>query len=341
MKLAIKEIEEKQFRTIDICKLIMAFAVIAIHTNPVVNVTNQMVVDIVVILEDFAVPFFFVASGFFLAYGMEDGKKADDGRYKRYFIKILRMYCIWTIISLPLTIYGYSLSGESVIHCLLSYVKYFLFVGKLYNSYHLWYLLALLYAVAMIWFLKDKKVSIYIITIVALLFFVMNEGLLWLGESANGVMTQVAKIYQYIFNKGGVFTGVIYVCMGMLMAQKKQVISKWICIGGLIIINIIQMSTNIHVSNCLNIVESAFFFMLVLQIRLPEWKYYKMCRKASTIVYLSHLWFFSIYTIVIIQEPNKLGIDSFLVTAIMSILNAVMLIRLSEKNSWKWIKKII
>lgn len=55
-------------------------------------------------------------------------------------------------------------------------------------------------------------------------------------------------------------------------------------------------------------------------------------RKASSIIYLSHLIFLSIYTILIIGEPNKLGPDSFVVTAILSSINAILLIKISEKN---------
>ena len=43
---------DREFAMIDICKFIMAFVVIAIHTNPVVNCTDHLVVRSVVIIEE-------------------------------------------------------------------------------------------------------------------------------------------------------------------------------------------------------------------------------------------------------------------------------------------------
>lgn len=43
---------DREFGIVDICKFIMAFAVIAIHTNPVVNCTNLFVARCVFIIED-------------------------------------------------------------------------------------------------------------------------------------------------------------------------------------------------------------------------------------------------------------------------------------------------
>lgn len=332
----------RKFQVIDVCKLIMAFAVIAIHTNPVVNVSNTVMVQLVMTMEDFAVPFFFVASGFFLSYGVERFDDHAKKRFRGYFFKLVRMYGAWTLLSLPLTIYGYYISGDGLFHCILSYIKYFFFVGKLYNSYHLWYLLALIYAVLAISFLLEKNISFKKITLLALLLFAFREVMLWLGEQPETATFVLVKIYQFIFNKGGVFTGMIYVCIGMTIAKRKQYFNKLICLSGLLIINIVQVvSANTYLDDFLNIVEAMLFFMLLLHINLPDGKIYVKCRQVSTIIYLLHLLVFSFYTIVFIKEPNKLGLDSFVFTAIVSSVLAVILCKLSKRDGFGWIGKVI
>lgn len=125
---------------IDVFKFIMSFVVIAFHTNIMFNSQNELLTRFFITIADLSVPFFYMSSGFFI----------KENKLDSYLTKILKMYCAWTLLSLPLTIYGYVLSGNGIVSCILSYVKYFLFVGKLYNSYHLYYLLALIYAVIII-----------------------------------------------------------------------------------------------------------------------------------------------------------------------------------------------
>ena len=328
--------KNEEFNAIDMCKFIMAFVVIAIHTNPVVNIKNQVIIQIVMIIQNFAVPFFFVASGFFLYYRQDISVKETKEHFKRYLKKIIRLYCVWTIISLPLTVYGYYISGDGILHCIFSYIKYFFFVGKLYNSYHLWYLLALIYAIVIIWVLLERNLSLETIFVIAFGFFTFSKIMLFLMDKENmlgGVLKSFSELYQFIFNKGNIFTGMIYVCIGMRIANRKKYINRVVCLCGLIVINILQIGiNNIIVNDLLTIPEAALFFMFLLGIKLPEGKKYIKMRKASSIIYLSHLIFLSIYTILIIGEPNKLGPDSFVVTAILISINAILLIKISEKN---------
>lgn len=336
---------DRKFGAIDVCKLVMAFVVIAIHTNPIVEISNPFIVRLVIIIEEFAVPFFFVTSGFFLYMGMKSVEAHEEKRIKEYLFRLIRMYCVWTLISLPLTIYGYYISGDGLIHCLLSYIKYFLFVGKLYNSYHLWYLLALIYAVVVIWILIKKNVSLYKMAILGLILFLFNEMILWFGtvENIPRLLYSFSNMYQFIFNKGGIFTGMVYVCIGMLIAERKIYLKYEYCLVGLIGINAIQIVSGeaAYWNIILELIENVLFFMLILNIKLSERNYYVKCRKASTVIYLSHLMFFSIYTILVIDNPNKLGLDSFCVTAILSSMCSWVLIKVSDKDKFRWIKKFI
>lgn len=57
--------ERLQYNNIDLIKFIMAFAVVAIHTNPLVDCKNDIVQIVYNNIVNMAVPFFFLTTGFF------------------------------------------------------------------------------------------------------------------------------------------------------------------------------------------------------------------------------------------------------------------------------------
>lgn len=321
--------QDENFNSIDLFKLLMAVAVVAIHTNPIVNWTNQAAIKAVVIVEEWAVPFFFTASGFFLFRTMKEPYAAEIERVDRYIVRILKLYCVWTLMSLPLTLYGYITSGNGIISCVLSYVKYFLFVGKLYNSYHLWYLLSLIYALVALRIMIKKHFGVHLICGISVLVYVFSEWMLFLmghldllGEiGRKGVL-----LYQYVFNNGGVFTGFIYVSAGMLIANRRLHIKKWVGIMAIAVLNGLKLFLEFRgygsFVHLVMPVEMTLLFMTLLDVKLRDSWIWVKCRKASTVIYLSHLIFFSIYTFLIIRNPNKLGFDSFIVTLVLSGLSA-------------------
>lgn len=89
-----------------------------------------------------------------------------------------------------------------------------------------------------------------------------------------------------------------------------------------------------------NMLSSAMFFIMVVHIRLQPRSYYIVLRKLSKYMYLSHLLCFSFYTFIIIGEPNKLGVCSFCMTIVLSVMISAVIIylkglwnkKLEEKN---------
>lgn len=95
----------------------MAMVVVAFHTNPFVDCKSVLVNEIVMLIADLSVPFFFVASGYFLVLRWGDTSHQRERYIYKTFISAFRLYAMWTLLSLPLTIYGYVISGESIVHC--------------------------------------------------------------------------------------------------------------------------------------------------------------------------------------------------------------------------------
>jgi serine/alanine racemase len=308
----------------------MAIVVIGFHTNPFVNCTSKFVNELFMILADISVPFFFIISGFLMVIKWGNTVEEKKVRVNNMIISTVKLYTVWTLISLPLSIYGYIQSGNGFISCLLSYVKYFIFVGKLYNSYHLWYLLAFIFALAVIRLMLNKNKSVYQMTIVSFMVYIMFLVFLYMeqGDVANPILKYVVKVYEFIFNKGGIFSGMLYVCIGMCIGESKKYFESWLSL----IVLMMGILIRYYVINEIGVVISASaFFMLVLSIKLPDNGCYRVLRDLSKYIYLTHLICFSIYT-ALIGDMNKLGIDSFIVTLALSLIWSMGIVAINKRR---------
>ena len=139
---------------LDITKLLMAFLVVEIHTRPLeaFAVPEKIIEGIDVI----AVPFFFIASAFLCFRGLGETEFADAAtcasvRVRKTAFKLLELYLIWTVLYLPITIFGNMLYGKDVLHGLVAFAHRTLLVGENFCSWPLWYLLAGAVAFALVY----------------------------------------------------------------------------------------------------------------------------------------------------------------------------------------------
>lgn len=315
--------------SIDLFKFLMAIVVIAFHTNPFDKCTSVLVNETAIIVADMAVPFFFLASGYFIADKWGDTAAERRAYIQKMIISTFKLYCVWTLFHLPLTIYGYIQSGNSVMECVLSYVKYFLFVGKLYNSYHLWYLLSMLYALAGMWILICRGKGTRHILAAGVFFYVVY--LLFRGlqghNDINGVLNAVGKAYYFVFNTGVIFTGLLYMGIGIYIREHRRLDSRAAAVG--IAIGVIIRYTLSPDAG--NILSSVMLFALILNLQLPDHPCYFVLRMLSRYIYLVHLLCFSVYTFIIIRRPDKLGVDSFFATLILALAVSVVIIYLKGR----------
>ena len=104
------EIAKEKYNAIDITKFIMAIIVIFIHTwSRFGGILMQT--KLIPIVTNTAVPFFFITSGFLLENKIKKQKENKEKVVKKYILNALRIYIIWTIIYLPITIFGCILNG--------------------------------------------------------------------------------------------------------------------------------------------------------------------------------------------------------------------------------------
>lgn len=133
------------YSDLDVAKLLMAFLVVEIHVKPLMEfpLAERIIEGIDVV----AVPFFFMASAFLCFRGLEEMsfvEKTLPGavRVRKTIDRLLRLYLIWTVLYLPVTVFGSVIHGDSLAYALAVFVRGTLFVGENYYSWPLWYLLA-------------------------------------------------------------------------------------------------------------------------------------------------------------------------------------------------------
>ena len=82
-----------------------------------------------------AVPFFFTTSGFFFFRKYGDDSEENTKNLRKYLMRLLKIYLIWTVIYLPYTIWDQYQAGFSILG-VFSYIRDFFLNG---SYYHLWF----------------------------------------------------------------------------------------------------------------------------------------------------------------------------------------------------------
>lgn len=327
-----------RYYSIDLFKLIFAFVVVSIHTNPLVNINGHWYNTVYNVVVGMAVPFFFIASGFFI------GKKAeciehvfwfDPAAMRKYFLKILKMYVIWMVVYTPIVIVHYAQSGFSVWKSVSAYLIGFLFVGEHYNNWVLWYLLSAIYTVAVIRLFMKKGLKERDLVILVILASVLMEIFSYIGNyprELTGIAGMIKKAVSHAFTSGRIFTGFVYIPIGIILSKWKVPIPISFALlvigisGGLLIDQSI-------VSRYFLLISSIGLFDMVKSIKLPDSEAYSVIRRMSTVIFLIHLLIWTAYYM-LAYGTKTYGVDSFVVVSLVSALIALT-VSLYEKKSNK------
>lgn len=357
--LSSEEGRKKQFYSIDLMKFICAVLVVAIHVPPFQSINSVLDYGMEYYLTRLAVPYFFIASGYFL-FRKTRQESFDKSIPFRYAFRIFKLYLIWEAIYFVPIVYSTILqNGRGITFGILESIRDFLFVGYV----HLWYLLATVVAVLIITFLLMRKVSVG--KILTLGMFLYLVGLL--GQSYFGLIRpleddpaiwQGLKLVQAIIGttRDGLFEGVLFIGIGLLFAWKPVRMKFSQAVGGFVVSMLLFLGEvffvkyfNLYLERdmTLFLVPAVFFlFYIVAHIELKSRSVYRELRTLGMLVYFIHNWFDIIfdrglkfiYARFGQDEPNSLL--KFVLVLGTSLLAAWVIQKLSEKEKWGWIKKI-
>ena len=318
----------RYYHLLDVVMFFMAVVVVAIHTQPLIDCSNLVLRQVFDLISHCAVPFFFLRSGFFLQQKIV-GKERDCAlnAIKKYTKRIIKLYVFWTIAYLPLAIYGFYINDTPVLKSCFYYVLGFLFVGEQFNSWILWYLLSMIYALCLIFLLKKMNAGKLMFIFVACFFYGISVGVdlivanqVLACQTTNLFFNMLEHVINTFGNNGRLFTGVFFMVVGMLIAKLKipHVVSVtllfisvfWNRYGGPYFLNCILFSTAL--------------FLICKEVNGS--KKIRLClylRRISISTYFIHLWVWTIFYL-IVYGVKKFGAIPFLATISITILLSVL-----------------
>lgn len=336
-----------KYNGIDIIKFIMSICVVAIHTEPIINCNNSIIQALYQSIVRMAVPFFFIASGFFIGKKMNYPyhNKSDLNVIWKYTKRMINLYLLWSLIYLPLAIIFYVDIKYTVLQSVISYIKYFFLIGEHYNSWMLWYLLSTIYSLIFIYFLLKKKISPYVTVIVCGLITIIGM-LITDMTTYSGDLPQFINLFIKLIIKtisdGRIFTGFFYIALGLLFAHKElsnKVGTLLFVLGfiGTFAGSFVPVNTIFNLS--LMVCVSGLFCLTV------KWKggNTKVCSKLrtmSTVIYFVHMYIWTFYYTIVYNGKTR-GFDSFVVTTIISILLGCIYLKLIQIKKDKKKKLIL
>lgn len=322
----------RKYNSIDLMKIIMSICVVAIHTEPLNNCTNKWALNIFDSVVRMAVPFFFVVSGFLLASKFDDDFSSDHNIdiVKKTLIRIMKLYVLWTIIYLPMTMVHFLLEKKSILHNFVDFIRGFIFIGQQYNSWPLWYLLSTIYSLCLILLILKLKLNRKILLTIGFVFLIFSTGVSWF-VSYTGTMpyslTLVQKALSYTIVTGRIFTGAFYIPLGIYLQKKEMPVS--ICTTMLVLGFILSIfTTSFVIDIVLLVVSITGLFGVVVKWQLKDNSIYPILRRMSTVIYFVHMYVWTGYYMIVYQTKTY-GFDSFVITVVVSVLIAM---------SYCWIK---
>ncbi|WP_064201851.1 serine racemase VanT catalytic subunit [Brevibacillus brevis] len=141
---------EKQYGGLDRFGIIAAILVIAIHTFPLLSISEWADFTLRQTIARVAVPFFFMCTGFFFMQKLGSDRNRNASMLKQFLWKGGKLYLLSILLYLPVNVYeGYFTDGFT----LLTAVKDLLFNG---TFYHLWYFPSIMLGVCISTFLYTR-----------------------------------------------------------------------------------------------------------------------------------------------------------------------------------------
>ncbi len=350
----------KNFNSFDLSKFVASILVVMIHIAPfgsqqTQNVYSQMNFLLKNGICRIAVPLFFIFSGFFLY------RKTPLDRFsleptKKYFLHILKLYLLWTLIYFPLAMIGILNNPNGILFGFIMYVRNSIFSGSFSQ---LWYLNGLLFAVFLISFLLYKKWSPKKILITSSVFYIMGL----FGDAYHGLISPLfdtkyigtlLNLYFTVFGttRNGLFFGFFFVSMGMvfsnkdfLFSQKKSLLLFMVSI--IILYLEVFLLTKFNIAKDYNILLSTvpaaiFCFLFLKSTNLKDNKIYKYLRLTSSMTFYGHQWI----SFLVMKISLSLGYDligspaQFIITLVSTIILGFAIIKLSERRKFVWLKNI-
>jgi len=162
--------------SIDILKVILAFAIIALHGKLFKDINPELSFFLINGFFRIGVPIFLLITGFYFV---------QVQNFKLWFKRVFYLYLIWMLIYSPF----YFASPISLSNITKDFMYFFL------GFHHLWYIAGTLLGGGIMWLMKDKSVKLQVLSSVG--FFLLGVTLQYLGNMHffSGILDKLLNIY--------------------------------------------------------------------------------------------------------------------------------------------------
>lgn len=329
---------------IDIMKFILSLFVIMIHVNPFTGTMNFIVWGVI---SRLAVPFFFLLSGYFLSKKI-DNRRTDSGEIVFEFLtRISKRYIFW--FCLYLIFMEFSWKGYGLVS---SHKNKFVVIFIEGALYHLWFLPALIFGTAFVFYLREKFSTKTLIIIAAVLYFV--------GLSMNsyaGIFSDInhwkSVSSTFLYGRNGLMVGFPLIFAGTLIERNVHSLKRdflyfalTLNILFLEVLFVSRTTTRSEYDFYLSLPFVVFFLLkIVLNFRIESKEGWPDMGAISSLNYLAHpMFYYSILKLATDYSLTSISSSGWLIwslTTSSTLLFSYLLVRISKKKYFVWIQEII
>ncbi|MBR3868355.1 MAG: acyltransferase [Clostridia bacterium] len=285
------EVKKKQYELLNALKIIAAFFVVAIHVHFPGNFGKGIIA-----VARFAVPFFFMVSGFFSFY---ENKEVLNVKYKRKIRHLCTIFAGSFLLYLAYDSFAHIMNGSLMNYLTNKFsidaiIEFFVFNHPRVME-PLWFLLALVYATVVFFFFEKKGITKKMYFLIPVLFLagVILRELLEFTENPPEIMT---KAYLY---RNWLFIGLPFFMFGHWIRANEEKLKNRFSDISLIVIMLIFTAEAVavellHTQKSLYIgtffaVSALFIFVLKKEGAVSTGKLAVFGAEYSLYVYIFHI----------------------------------------------------
>jgi serine/alanine racemase len=325
--------------SIDMFRLLAAVMVVAIHTQPFMDVNNHLGYFFTNIFPRIAVPFFFAIAGYFYIGSLTAGKKV----FVKYMRKLFVVYSIWSLIYfVPYFFIDTLLNHIAVVALVKKFIIDFFINGV---REHLWFFPALFFAVIVTTICYKLKVLKYLAMVSIILYIIGCLGCSYyaIGIKTPWFSTLIAHEYFFTLIRRVTMMGLPFFLLGGFIHKinRQSPIAKWSAIVFVTLLYLAEIFVVIHFELQKNIVITLALYPLVgvitaflLNHDLPQFiKLAKNSKITADFMYYSHPIFIIVLTHLQITSPTVL----FFMVVALTILGGLSIPLINNR----WLNKIV
>lgn len=326
--------------SIDLFRLICAIMVVAIHTQPLYDISYKLGYFATEILPRIAVPYFFAISGYYYIVGLISNKKVFFKNLK----KLLYVYTIWSVLYFAIE-FVQQVSTHQI--SIARFVRNMFFDFFIYGSYYqLWYFPAILFCIIIVYISYRFNLLMHLAISTLFLYFM---GLL--GCAYFSIGTKIPVLNHIITSttiRRVILMGLPFFMAGyfinLFKSKCANISNQKLAIGftSVAALYLLEIYLVIHFKLQSNIILTFFLYplviiLIIILLKNPLLKLGHIstyARGLSNFIFYSHPIF-----ILVISSIGKnifnFEIENtvkFILTVIASLLTGVLLLKINNKR---------